>query len=57
MTSPWKDYPPTADNQPDTPDTPAPQRWLAVLVVLAVVCAIVMFFGGLPTLPAIGEVR
>lgn len=32
--------------------SPAPQRWLAVLVVLAVVCAIVMVFGGMPTLPA-----
>lgn len=56
MTSPWKDYPPPSDdNQSAT--SPAPQHWLAALIVLAVVCAIVMVFGGLPTLPAIGGVR
>lgn len=42
--SPWSvmdEYDPQLHGQPEQ-HSPAPQRWLAFLVVMAVVCAIVM---------------
>ncbi|MFC3206839.1 hypothetical protein [Aquamicrobium soli] len=44
------EYDPQLHGTPEQPNR-APQRWLGLLIVLAVVCAVVALMGGAGTLP------